>query len=478
MMGRSASRAGAVAASPGSFDTFFVGRCVVALACALALAGCGKKADAPPAAAAAPAGAPAPAVPVTVVKVTPQKLPNVIESVGQTEGSKDVEVRARVSGIVEKTLYSEGDRVKPGTVLFQIDRAPFENALASARAALQQTRASLVQERAKLEQANREAGRLKPLVEQRAISQREFDDATTTAKSAEGAIAAAEGRIRDSEAKVRDAELNLSYTNVTAPIAGVSGRALRSTGSLVTAGNDSALLTTISQPDPMWVRFSVSENDYAQLRAAGKKAEVRIVLSNGSVYPLTGRLNFTSSTVDTKLGTIQLRAEFRNPDVVLLPGQFVRARLYAGETEGTLVPQVAVVQNDQGRFVWVAGADGKAVMKQVEGANWVGRDWLITKGIAVGDQVIVDNLLKLRPGAPVAPKEAASGSQTAATGTTGAAPAAGASPGAATAASADTKNSAAGATATAPGTSPAPSPGVSGEVKNAPPAADAKQPVK
>jgi membrane fusion protein (multidrug efflux system) len=134
---------------------------------------------------------------------------------------------------------------------------------------------------------------------------------------------------------------------------------------------------------------------------------VRLVLGNGSVYPLTGRLNFTSSSVDTKLGTIQLRAEFRNPDAVLLPGQFVRVRLYAGETEGTLVPQVAIVQNDQGRFVWVAAADGKAMMKPIEGASWVGRDWLVTKGITAGDQVIVDNLLKLRPNAPVAPKEAA-----------------------------------------------------------------------
>ena len=130
------------------------------------------------------------------------------------------------------------------------------------------------------------------------------------------------------------------------------------------------------------------------------------MLGNGSVYPITGRLNFTSSTVDSKLGTIQLRGEFRNPDVLLLPGQFVRVRLYAGETEGTLVPQVAVVQNDQGRFVWVAGTDGKATLKAVQGSSWIGRDWLITKGVAMGDQVIVDNLLKLRPGAAVAPKEA------------------------------------------------------------------------
>jgi membrane fusion protein, multidrug efflux system len=374
-----------------------------AILAAAMLAGCAKK-DAAPAAA---ASGPPPAMPVSVVKVVPQRVPNVIEAVGQTEGSKDVEVRARVSGIVEKTLYTEGDRVKTGAVLFQIERAPFENALAQASAALAQARAAVMQERAKLEQVRREAARLKPLVEQRAISQREYDDATTALKTGDALIASAEARVRDGEARVRDAELNLSYTKVTAPIGGVTGRALRSTGSLVNAGSESALLTTISQPDPIWVRFSVAEADYQQLRNAGKKAEVRLALGDGSVYPVTGRLNFTSSSVDTKLGTIQLRAEFGNPTLALLPGQFVRVRLYVGETEGTLVPQVAIVQNDQGRFVWVAGPDGKAAMKPVEGSSWVGRDWLITKGIAPGDQVIVDNLLKLRPGALVAPKDAA-----------------------------------------------------------------------
>ena len=325
---------------------------------------------------------------MTVIQDAPQRVPDIIEAVGQTEGSKDVEVRARVSGILEKTLYKEGDRVKAGAPLFQIDRAPFENALAQARA-------SLAQERAKLEQVQREAGRLKQLVEQRAISQREYDDATTAQKTEDALIAAA-------DARVLDAELNLSYTNITAPIGGISGRAQHSNGSLVTAGNDSALLTTISQSDPIWVRFSVAEAEYAQVRAA-KKPEVRLVMADGSAFPGVGRLNFTASAVDAKLGTIQLRAEFGNAALALLPGQFVRVRLSAGESEAILVPQVAVVQNDQGRFVWVAGADGKAALKPVEAASWIGRDWLIRKGLAAGDRVIVDNLLKLRPGAPVQP---------------------------------------------------------------------------
>jgi membrane fusion protein (multidrug efflux system) len=139
------------------------------------------------------------------------------------------------------------------------------------------------------------------------------------------------------------------------------------------------------------------------LKSAGRKAEVRLLLSDGKEYPATGRLNFTSSTVDTKLGTIGLRAEFSNPGQALLPGQFVRVRLSTGESEAILVPQVAVIQNDQGRFVWVAGPDNKAALKPVDAANWLGSDWLIRKGLVAGDRVIVDNLLKLRPGTPVQP---------------------------------------------------------------------------
>ena len=389
------------AVASGALSRYFR---VVAIGAILVLAACGKGPGTAPAA--PPAPPPGGGLPVTVLQVALQRVPDIIEAVGQTEGSKDVEVRARVSGILEKTLYGEGDRVTAGAPLFQIDRAPFENALEQARASLAQARASLAQERAKQEQVQREAGRLKELVEQRAISQREYDDATTALKTEEALIAAADARVRDAEARVRDAELNLSYTSIMAPIGGITGRALRSSGSLVTAGNDSALLTTISQSDPIWVRFSVAESEYAQVRAA-KKPEVRLVLANGTAFPGVGRLNFTASAIDARLGTIQLRAEFGNPALALLPGQFVRVHLSAGESDAILVPQVAVVQNDQGRFVWVAGADGKATLKPVEAASWIGHDWLIRKGLAAGDRVIIDNLLKLRPGAPVQPMASA-----------------------------------------------------------------------
>jgi membrane fusion protein (multidrug efflux system) len=346
---------------------------------ALLLAACG-----PGGQGAAP---PPAALPVALLQVAIQRVPVLIEAVGQTEGSREVEIRARVSGIVQKRLYQEGDTVRADAQLFQIDRVPFEIALAQAKAALDQ-------ERAKNEQSRRESGRLKQLAAEKAISQKEYDDATSTLKQSDATLMSA-------EAKVREAELNLSYTAVSAPIGGVTGRAQRSEGSLVTAGTDSALLTTISQTDPIWVRFSFSEQEYAQLRGAPKKVEVRLVRPDQSVLAGNGRLNFTASTVDARLGTVQLRAEFANPGLALLPGQFVRAQVLAGERDAFLVPQTAVLQNDQGRFVWVAGAEGKAVAKPVETANWSGKDWVILKGLAGGDKVIVDNLLRIRPGMPV-----------------------------------------------------------------------------
>ncbi|NBS57745.1 MAG: efflux RND transporter periplasmic adaptor subunit [Betaproteobacteria bacterium] len=208
-------------------------RTFACLAAAALLAACDKGADTAP--------KPPSAVPARIVEVQPQRVPVRLELVGQVEGSKEVEVRARVSGILQKRLYVEGEVVGAGKPLFQIDPAPFEIALAQARA-------QLAQERARNEQAKREAGRLKALAEEKAISQREYDDATSTAKLSDATLQVA-------EANVKQAELNLSYTLVTAPVAGVSGRGARSEGSLISIGADS-LLTTINQVDPIWVRFS------------------------------------------------------------------------------------------------------------------------------------------------------------------------------------------------------------------------------
>ncbi len=361
----------------------------------MVLAACGKADDA--------AKAPPPPVAVTVLTVAPKPVPLIVEAVGRTEGSKEVEVRARVTGFVQKQLYAEGEPVRAGVPLYRIERAPFESALAQARA-------TLSQDRAKLEQAQREHARLQPLVAKKAISQREADDSATGLKQAEAAVQA-------SEARVRDAELNLSYTDVAAPIAGVTGRSQRSEGSLVNAGAENSLLTTLTQTDPIWVRFSLSESEHAALRAggaggsggsgngnakAGKRAEVRIIMADDKEYPARGRLNFAGSTVDSKLGTVQLRAEFANPELVLLPGQFVRTQVIIGLRDAITVPQSAVGQNDQGRFVWVVGQDGSAQRRKVETGRWIGRDWIINSGLNAGDRVVIDNLIKMRPGTALA----------------------------------------------------------------------------
>ena len=327
-----------------------------------------------------PAGAPPMGpMPVTVLDVQPQKIPSSVEVMAQTEGARETEVRARVGGILVKRLYQEGETVKAGQPLFQIDRSSYEIALAEAKA--------------KADQTSREMNRLKSLIEAKAISQKEYDDS-----SSNNAIA---------QAALHQAELNLSWTTVTAPVSGTTGRAAKSEGNLITAGADS-LLTSIYQSNPIWVRFSLGDSDLAKLaggRVTSKNVSgVELIMADGTVYPKTGKLNFLAGNIDTTLGTQALRAEFDNSDNQLLPGQFVRIRLLTGERDGLfLVPQSAVVQTEQGTIVMLAGEGDKVAPRPVQAGEWRGKDWVILGGLKAGDKVIVDNLMKLRPGAPVAP---------------------------------------------------------------------------
>ena len=356
---------------------------------AVTLAGCGNK-DQPQGGGPGGLGGPGgQALPVSVIEAQPQGVPVNIEAVGQSEGSKEVQVRARVSGILLKQRYTEGDRVKAGAVLFLIDPAPYEIALAQAQAALAQARATL-------DQSQREEDRLKPLAAEQAISGREYDTAISTRKTSQ-----AQGMAR--QADVRGAELNLGYTKVIAPISGVTGRAINSEGSLVTAGTDSSLLTTISQTDPIWVRFSFAEQEYNLVRANEGNAKVRLIFTDGRPPIDGGKLNFAASTVDRTLGTIQLRAEIPNSNLAILPGQFVRIRVTLGTEEAFLVPQAAVSTSDQGKSVWVVGDDGRAAPRPVEVGQWQGTSWIVKKGLKPGYKVIIDNIVKLRPGAPVSP---------------------------------------------------------------------------
>ncbi len=342
-----------------------------ATALLVTLAGCNSSQSAVPPKA-------APALPVTVLEVQPQSVPSSLEVMGQTEGARETEVRARVGGILIKRLYQEGQTVRAGQALFQIDRSEYEIALAHAKA--------------KAEQAEREKGRLSSLVEARAISQKEYDDAVSAHAVAQAAL--------------RQAQLNLSWTTITAPVAGTTGRAMKSEGNLISV-NDS-LLTSVYQLNPMWVRFSLAESDIAKLPDGHLTPQgisgVELILPDGTVYPKRGRLNYVASTIDPTLGTRQLRAEFDNKEGHLLPGQFVRARLLTGMRDGVfLVPQVAVMQSDRGHMVMVADAQNKVTPRPVQTGEWRGKDWVVLGGLQAGDRVIVDNLMKLRPGMAVAP---------------------------------------------------------------------------
>lgn len=357
------------------------------------LGGCSKKSDTPNPAAAG-AGGPHMAVPVTVLRVAPTQVPLTIEAIGQTEGAKEVEVRPRVGGMLIKQLYQEGSSVRAGQPLFEIDRAPLEIALSEATA-------ERAQQQAKADQTARDAARLKPLAAEQAVSQKEYDDAVAAARLARAAVQA-------SDAKVRDARLNLSYATVTAPVSGVSGRAQRSVGSLVSATGDN-LLTTIVQPDPIWVRFGLSDSDLARLPgqrlAPAAIRGVQLILPGGAVYEASGRLNFTSTQIDPKLGTLQYRAAFPNPQNEVLPGEMVRVRLVAGERSNVfIVPQTAVMQQAEGHFVFVVSPGNKASIRPVKTGEWQGENWVILSGLKPGDAVILDNLIKVKPGATVQPK--------------------------------------------------------------------------
>ena len=359
-----------------------------AIAATVLLAGCGQDSTAPTAA----------PVAVHLVTMAPRSVPISFDVVGQVEGSKQVEVRARVSGILVKQFYREGDPVREGAPLFEIDRAPFEVALAQARG-------QRAQAAAQIEQSKREEARLKPLVQDRAVSRKEYDDATSNQQLAEAAVQLA-------DAAVRQAELNLSYTNVTAPVSGISGRAEHSIGTLITTDAAGSLLTTINQLTPIWVRFSLAQADLAKLPGGrlsrATPADVRLVLLDGSLYPTRGRLNFTATAIDTRLGTQQLRAEFDNSHEQLLPGEFVTVRIAAGQRDNVfLVPQAAVVQTEKQNLVFVVDADGKAQSRAVQTGDWLGTNWTIVSGLNAGDRVIVDNLLRLQPGVAVVEAPAA-----------------------------------------------------------------------
>ena len=354
------------------------------------LAACNKKTEG----ATPPAGMAMPAMPVSVIELQTTSVPISAEAVAQTEGAKEVEIRPRVGGILLKKLFEEGASVKEGQAMFLIDPVPFQIALSNAKA-------QLAQQQSRVEQTQREAQRLQGLLATQSISQRESDNAASDNSVARASLA-------QYEASVREAQLNLSYTTVTSPLSGVAGRFEFSEGALVSA--NTSLLTKVSQISPIWVRFSLSDNEFAQLGGRLTQANVKsvaLILPDGKEYASKGKLNFAASSIDPQLGTQQLRAVFDNADKTLLPGQFVRVRVTTGDKDGVfVVPQVAVSTNDQGKFVYVVNEKSEAIVKPIVVGNWVGSDWVVLSGLKSGEKVIVDNVIKLHPGAPVAPHPA------------------------------------------------------------------------
>ena len=356
----------------------------------LLLNGCGKT---------QPAAAPPPSPPeVGVVVIQPQRVALTTELPGRTTAYLTAEVRPQVTGIIQSRLFTEGSDVKAGQALYQIDPASYRAAHASARAALSRAEAGLVSVRLKSE-------RYGQLVKINAVSQQDYDDAHAALMQAEADVEAA-------KAALESARINLAYTRVTAPISGRIGRSTVTSGALVTA-NQVAALSTIQNLGSMYVDVTQSNAELLKLKqnlASGllkqggaSQARVKLILEDGSAYPLPGALKFSEVTVDQSTGSITLRATFPNPKQILLPGMFVRAILEEGISENAiLIPQRGVTRNSKGEAVaLVVGAGEKAEQRPIKVSRTVGDTWLVSDGMKAGDRVIVEGLQKARPGTTV-----------------------------------------------------------------------------
>ena len=350
------------------------------------------------------AGMPPPEV--NVVTVEPKSIPVTFEYVGQTAGSREVEVRARVTGILLSRNFKEGSHVKKGESLYTIDPAPFQAALARAEA-------DVAGAEARAEQAKKNAARLKPLFAEKAVSQKDYDDAASAEQ-----IAAAD--LKSARARLTEARLNLAYTKVESPINGQASRSLRSEGTLV-SGPD-VLLTTVVQVDPIWVNFGIPDSEQSRMQEdinagrlvmpKGGTYEVSLRLADGTTYSKTGKLGFSDVKVNPATGTREARGELPNPDGRIRPGEFVRVILKGATRPNAMtVPQRAVLEGPQGKFVYVVDEKGTAQPRPVQAGEWNGQDWIIAGGLKRGDRVIVDGLMKLGPGAPVRIAQAQEGQQ-------------------------------------------------------------------
>ncbi len=346
---------------------------------------------------------------VEVMTVVQQDVPVAPEYVAQTQSSRQVNIQARVSGFLEKRVYTEGEIVNEGQELFLMDQKPFKVQLDQAKAALSRQEAAHKTARQNLE-------RTRPLAEQNALSQKDLDDATGQYDSTAAAVEQAKGQ-------VEQAKLNLSYTVIASPVNGITSAALQQDGTYINQQNSQ--LTTVEALSPMWVNFSLSENELQNYRdqmvkgtlrsPKDKNYDVEVILVDGSIFPHTGRITFAAPSYNSQTGTFLLRASVENPDGILRPNQFVRVRLKGAVRPGAiLVPQRAVQQGSKGHFVWVVDKDDKAEPRPVVVGDWHGTDWFITEGLKAGERIVVDGGLTVRPGVPVKIKDQKKGESTAA----------------------------------------------------------------
>lgn len=341
-----------------------------------------------------------PPAPVTVEVVKLADVPFSKQMIGETAGYRDVEVRARVSGILLKRTYVEGQKVQAGQVLFEIDPEPY-------KAVLDQAKGVLSQAQANLDKARADKERITPLFKENAVSRKDFDDANAAYNAAVASYDAA-------QASARQAALNLEYTKVTAPISGMTSKLAQSEGSLISANGESGKLTTITQFNPLYVNFNYSEQDRQELESAQRNGSIAsnpngqvsatIQLANGSTYPDKGQVNFSDNRVDPTTGTIRARAIFKNEKGELLPGQFVRITLDLGTLKNVIsIPATAIVQSQADFLVMTVNKDNKVVPKPVTFTPGDNRQVIIRSGLQVGEKVIVEGQMKAPPGSTVKP---------------------------------------------------------------------------
>ena len=347
----------------------------------------------------------APPPEVGVVTVAPRPVPYSASFVAQTESSRQVEILARVAGFLDRIAYAEGDFVKEGQLLFQIDPKPF-------KAQLDAAQGSLAAQKARLSTAEATLKRVRPLAEQNALSQADLDRAV-------GDFEMAEAAVHTAIAKLREAELNLDYATIRSPVSGSTGRALQREGAYVGGSAETAKLTYVAALDPIWVTFSISQNQSATLAEMVEKKlltppernsyEVELVLPGDKIYPYRGRINFADPSFSQETGAFMARASVPNPKEELRPGMFVTVNMHgAVRPDAVVVPQLALQQGAKGHFVLVANAEDKVEIRPVVVGSYAGdKEIVVEQGLHAGDRVIVDGFARLTPNAPVKPVPAA-----------------------------------------------------------------------